>query len=59
MFNLRIDTQCSAFDEDCPGELARMLRKVARIVANTMPGAGSFSIRDKNGNTVGCCTLED
>lgn len=50
-FTMRVNCDNAAFAEDPNGELARILREVARQVEED--GRSSNSIRDLNGNLVG------
>lgn len=69
MFTLTIQTDNAAFVGETPGdgeaegfgacaeEVARILRKLVDLFDRTAPSAGTGSLRDSNGNTVGSWRL--
>ncbi len=62
MFQLEIETNGAAFEDDCPAELARLLRELAEriesIVRHNALGEYSGGLRDLNGNTVAHWSIE-
>lgn len=57
---LQIDCDNAAFEDDCNGEIARILRVAAKI-ANNDPRAmaAGIRLRDVNGNNVGYMQIND
>ena len=56
---LQFSTENDAFEEHEHGEIARILRTAAREFAGGGPLlAGTWRLRDDNGNTVGQLTVE-
>ena len=50
-FTLRVEMDNAAFEN--PGELARILRALADVLADGVQPGDSDNVRDANGNTVG------
>ncbi len=51
---ITLTTDNAAFDGDCAGEVARILRELAeRIESQGLMGGEEHGLRDINGNTVG------
>lgn len=55
-FNLSLEMDNAAFDDDAALELARILRELAdRIEQDGLDSGEPIRLRDVNGNTVGQC----
>ena len=57
---LQIDCENAAFEDDCNGEIARILRVAAKIAKNDPRAmAAGTRLRDINGNNVGYMQIDD
>lgn len=54
---IEISLDSDAVVTDAPGELARMLGQIVRVLDD--PEWSSMNLRDSNGNTVGTCWVEE
>jgi hypothetical protein len=53
MFKMHFKTDNAAFSDDCPAEVARILREIAAKIDGPHGRFYSANVRDVNGNAIG------